>query len=62
MKITSADYWAVKNDYKPLMHTWSLGIEEQFYLLYPVIFFFLNGDKKKFILPLTRWVKLFKVK
>lgn len=52
MKITSADYWAVKNDYKPLMHTWSLGIEEQFYLLYPVIFFFLNGDKKKFILPL----------
>lgn len=52
MKITSADYWAVKNDYKPLMHTWSLGIEEQFYLLYPVIFFFLKGDKKKFILPL----------
>jgi Predicted acyltransferases len=51
MKITSADYWAVKNDYKPLMHTWSLGIEEQFYLLYPVIFFFLKGDKRKFILP-----------
>ena len=52
MQITSADYWAVKNDYKPLMHTWSLGIEEQFYLLYPMIFFFLKGDKKKFILPL----------
>lgn len=52
MKITSADYWAVKNDYKPLMHTWSLGIEEQFYLLYPVIFFFLKGNKKKLILPL----------
>lgn len=52
MKITSGDYWAVKNDYKPLMHTWSLGIEEQFYLLYPVIFFFLKGDRKKFILPL----------
>jgi len=52
MKITSADYWAVKNDYKPLMHTWSLGVGEQFYLLYPVIFFFLKGDKKKFILPL----------
>jgi peptidoglycan/LPS O-acetylase OafA/YrhL len=51
MRITSADYWAVNNDYKPLMHTWSLGIEEQFYLLYPVIFFFLKGDKKKYILP-----------
>ena len=52
MLITSDDYWAVKNDYKPLMHTWSLGIEEQFYLLYPIIFLFLKGEKKKFILPL----------
>jgi peptidoglycan/LPS O-acetylase OafA/YrhL len=52
MKITSADYWAVRNDYNPLMHTWSLGVEEQFYLLYPVIFFFLKKDKIKYILPL----------
>lgn len=52
MKITSADYWAVGNDYKPLMHTWSLGIEEQFYLSYPVIFFLLKDNKKKFIFPL----------
>jgi len=51
MKITSDDYWAVKNNYKPLMHTWSLGIEEQFYLLYPLLFFFLKEEKKKFILP-----------
>jgi peptidoglycan/LPS O-acetylase OafA/YrhL len=58
MKITSADYWAVKNDYKPLMHTWSLGIEEQFYLLYPVIFFFLKGDKKKFILPILMFLTI----
>ncbi len=52
MKITSEDYWAVKNNYKPLMHTWSLGIEEQFYVLYPLIFFFLKGELKRFILPL----------
>ncbi|MDX2281767.1 MAG: acyltransferase [Saprospiraceae bacterium] len=51
MYITSSDYWAVKNDYKPLMHTWSLGVEEQFYLLYPVIFYILKGNKKKYILP-----------
>ncbi len=51
MSITSSDYWAIRNDYNPLMHTWSLGVEEQFYLLYPAIFFFLKGDKKKFILP-----------
>ncbi|CAH1002519.1 O-acetyltransferase OatA [Neolewinella maritima] len=45
MYITSSDYWAVKNDYKPLMHTWSLGIEEQFYLLYPFLFYFFKGSK-----------------
>lgn len=50
MYITSSDYWAVKNDYKPLMHTWSLGVEEQFYLFYPIIFLFLN-KKKQFIFP-----------
>jgi hypothetical protein len=58
MKIRSADYWAVKNEYKPLMHTWSLGVEEQFYLIYPVIFFFLKGDKKKFILPLLTFLTI----
>jgi peptidoglycan/LPS O-acetylase OafA/YrhL len=51
MYITSGDYWAVKNDFKPLMHTWSLGVEEQFYLLYPVIFFVFKDNKKKFIFP-----------
>lgn len=37
MLITSSDYWSIQNDYKPLMHTWSLGVEEQFYLVYPFI-------------------------
>jgi peptidoglycan/LPS O-acetylase OafA/YrhL len=36
--ISSGDYWSVRNEYKPLMHTWSLGIEEQFYLLYSILF------------------------
>lgn len=49
MLITSSDYWAVKNDYKPLMHTWSLGVEEQFYLFYPLIFYFFKGRKSKYI-------------
>lgn len=35
---TTGDYWNVANEYKPLMHTWSLGVEEQFYFLYPFIF------------------------
>jgi peptidoglycan/LPS O-acetylase OafA/YrhL len=49
MQITSADYWAVKNDYKPLMHTWSLGIEEQFYIVWPILLWCAFKIKKSFI-------------
>ena len=45
--ITTGNYWDVVNDYKPLMHTWSLGVEEQYYLLFPVIFLFLTKRKNK---------------
>ncbi len=31
-----SDYFDIASHFKPLLHTWSLGIEEQFYLLYPV--------------------------
>jgi peptidoglycan/LPS O-acetylase OafA/YrhL len=34
--ITTRDYWDVVNEYKPLLHTWSLGVEEQYYLAYPL--------------------------
>ncbi len=49
--ISSMNYWDIVNDYKPLMHTWSLGIEEQFYLIYPLLFLFLNGKKARWALP-----------
>jgi peptidoglycan/LPS O-acetylase OafA/YrhL len=30
------DYFAAASDEKPLLHTWSLAIEEQYYLLFPI--------------------------
>ena len=36
--ITTADYWDIVNEFKPLLHTWSLGVEEQYYLLFPFLF------------------------
>lgn len=49
--ITTKDYWNVINELKPLMHTWSLGIEEQFYILYPFIFILFAKQKIRWILP-----------
>ena len=36
--ITSGDYWTTENEFKPLMHTWYLGILMQFYLIIPLVF------------------------
>jgi peptidoglycan/LPS O-acetylase OafA/YrhL len=30
------DYWDLQSAQKPLLHTWSLGVEEQFYLVFPL--------------------------
>lgn len=44
--ITTKNYWDVVNEYKPLMHTWYVGLVMQFYLVYPVLFFLARLDKK----------------
>ena len=33
----TSGYWDLSNEYKPLLHTWSLGVEEQFYFVFPVV-------------------------
>ena len=34
-------YFGPNDKLKPLLHFWSLGVEEQFYIFFPIIFFFL---------------------
>ena len=48
--LTGASYGAENNLYKPFLHTWSLSIEEQFYIIYPIFFLLCIKYFKKFIL------------
>lgn len=34
--ITSG-YWDLASEFKPLLHTWSLGVEEQYYIFFPLL-------------------------
>lgn len=36
---TGNDYFSPKTDFNPFTHTWSLGVEEQFYFIFPLLFF-----------------------
>ena len=42
-------YFNTGSDLKPLLHTWSLGIEEQFYLLWPILIVGLQKFLPKFL-------------
>lgn len=45
------NYWGVAAENAPLLHTWSLSVEEQFYLIYPLVVFLLFRFARKMILP-----------
>ena len=45
------DYFARAAEMKPLLHLWSLGIEEQFYILFPWLIAGLARLRKNFALP-----------
>lgn len=44
-----ADYWATISELKPLLHTWSLAVEEQYYLFFPLLMLLSFKLNKKFM-------------
>lgn len=43
-------YWEAVNELKPLLHTWSLAVEEQYYVLYPIFLMFMWRFRKRWLL------------
>ncbi len=49
------EYWAKSSLYKPLLHFWSLSIEKQFYILFPIFLLVIL----KFIRKYTLYILIF---
>jgi peptidoglycan/LPS O-acetylase OafA/YrhL len=51
----TSGYWSLAAEFKPLFHTWSLGVEEQYYFLTPLLLYLLYRqyrDRPTFILTI----------
>ena len=46
---TGQEYDAPNSLYIPFLHTWSLSIEEQYYIIFPIIFFFIFKYANKYV-------------
>lgn len=54
--LSQFDYFLIDNHDIPLIHSWSLSLEEQFYFIYPIILIlilYFSKDNKKFIKNLS---------
>lgn len=48
--LITSGYWDLASEFKPLLHTWSLGVEEQYYIIFPVLLWVVMRYAKKYLL------------
>ncbi|MEN8258711.1 MAG: acyltransferase family protein [Thermodesulfobacteriota bacterium] len=46
----TSGYWDTASELKPLLHTWSLAVEEQYYVLFPLFLMLMWNYRKRWIL------------
>jgi peptidoglycan/LPS O-acetylase OafA/YrhL len=49
---TTGGYWAESSENIALLHTWSLSLEEQFYVVFPPVLLLVHRFARRWILPL----------
>ncbi|WP_431323991.1 acyltransferase family protein [Rhizobium sp. YTU87027] len=54
----TSGYWDLEAEFKPLLHTWSLGVEEQYYVLFPLLLLILWRWGRKSALVATAVILL----
>lgn len=52
LAFSANDYWAPRAEFNPFTHTWSLGVEEQFYFVAPLLFYVWRRGHGKLALKL----------
>ena len=45
----NSGYFDLQSELKPLLHTWSLGVEEQFYMVWPLLIFGLTKFRNRMV-------------
>lgn len=51
--LTAGNYWGYGAENSPLLHTWSLSVEEQFYLIFPLLIFIALKYLRNWLAPLV---------
>ena len=54
--LDNMSYFAEASDMKPLLHIWSLAVEEQFYVVFPLLLLLLSKHLRKYTLPIIIFI------